>query len=131
MVEDSLATGRISIAVAGYARIDIIVVDAGIEHGFAAGLEAQFGVVHKVAWFDEAGEAIAYFVSVREQRKAFWYNRVPSLPMTYAGTRSMMNKVCAEESRFDATKVKARGLCTEFDVAMSSRCLQVAELCGR
>ena len=95
LVEDSLATSRIAVAVACYTYLDVIIVDAGIEHCFAACLEAQFGVVHKVAWFDEAGEAIACVVSVREEGEAFWYNRVPSLPMTYAGARSMLNKVCA------------------------------------
>ena len=45
LVEDALAAGRVAIAVAGDALFDIIVVDLGVEEGFDAGFEAEFGVV--------------------------------------------------------------------------------------
>ena len=45
MVEDSLPAGAVAIAVAGDALLDVIVVDLGVEEGFYAGFEAEFGVV--------------------------------------------------------------------------------------
>lgn len=45
MVEDSLPAGAVAIAVAGDALFDVIVVDLGVEEGFYAGFEAEFGVV--------------------------------------------------------------------------------------
>lgn len=59
MVEDALAAGAVSIAVAGNAHVDVVVVYLGVEHGFDAGFEAQLGVVDFAAGFDEFGHAYA------------------------------------------------------------------------
>lgn len=45
LVEDALAAGRVAITVAGDTLVDLVVVDLGIEEGFDAGFEADFGVV--------------------------------------------------------------------------------------
>ena len=45
MVKDALATGRVAVAVASDALIDIVVVDLGVKKSFDAGFEAKFGVV--------------------------------------------------------------------------------------
>lgn len=45
LVKDALATGRVAVAVASDALIDIVVVDLGVKKSFDAGFEAKFGVV--------------------------------------------------------------------------------------
>ena len=45
LIEDTLAAGRVAIAVAGDPLVDIVVVDLGVKEGFDAGFEAQLGVV--------------------------------------------------------------------------------------
>ena len=45
LVEDALAAGRVAVAVAGDALVDIVVIDLGIKEGFDAGFETEFGVV--------------------------------------------------------------------------------------
>ena len=45
LVEDPLTAGRVAVAVAGDALIDIVVIDLGVQEGFDAGFEAEFGVV--------------------------------------------------------------------------------------
>ena len=45
LVEDALAAGRVTIAVAGDSLLDIVVVDLGVEEGFDARFETEFGVV--------------------------------------------------------------------------------------
>ena len=59
LIEDALATGRIAIAVACYSLINVVVVDLGVEEGFDASFEAEFGVVHFSPWFDEFGQTYA------------------------------------------------------------------------
>ena len=45
LVEDALAAGRIAVTVAGNTLFNIVIVDLGVEKGFDAGFEAEFGVV--------------------------------------------------------------------------------------
>ena len=45
LVEDALAAGGVAVAVAGNGLIDIVVVELGVEEGFDAGFEAEFGVI--------------------------------------------------------------------------------------
>ena len=59
LVEYSLAAGTVSIAVTGYALIDVVVIDVRVEESFDAGLVAEFGVVDFAARFDEFGETDA------------------------------------------------------------------------
>jgi hypothetical protein len=59
LVEDALAACRVAVAVACYALVDVVVVDVGVEHGFDAGFEAEFGVVDFAARFYELGHAYA------------------------------------------------------------------------
>ena len=64
LIEDALAGGGVAIAVAGDAGLDVVVGDVGVEKGFGAGFEAEFGVGAEVAGFDELGEADAEDVGV-------------------------------------------------------------------
>ena len=59
LVEDPLAGGRVAVAVAGDAGVDVVVGDLGVQQGFCASFEAEFGVLAQGAWFDEGGEADA------------------------------------------------------------------------
>lgn len=45
LIENALAAGAVAVAVAGDALVDIVIVNLGIEEGFDAGFEAEFGVV--------------------------------------------------------------------------------------
>jgi hypothetical protein len=72
LVEYSLAAGGVAVAVAGYALVDVVVVDLGIEHGFDAGFEAELGVVDFSSGLDELGHAhaedVAWFVTFDNHR---------------------------------------------------------------
>lgn len=59
LVEDTLAAGRVTIAVAGDALVDVVVVDLGVEHGFDTCLIAKFRVVDFATGLDEFGHAHA------------------------------------------------------------------------
>ena len=59
LVEDALAAGAVTEAVAGDGLVDVIVIDLGVEKGFDASFETEFGVVDFAPWFDEFGEADA------------------------------------------------------------------------
>lgn len=59
LVEDSLTTRRITVAVARHTLIDIVVVDLSIEEGLDAGLVAEFCVIDLSSWLDEFGHAHA------------------------------------------------------------------------
>lgn len=45
LIEDALAAGAVAVAVAGDALVDIVIINLGVEEGFDAGFEAEFGVV--------------------------------------------------------------------------------------
>lgn len=49
----------IAVAVACHALFDVVVVYLGVEHGFYAGFETEFGVVYFSAGLDEFGHAYA------------------------------------------------------------------------
>lgn len=59
LVKDALAAGRVAVAVAGEALLDVVVADLRVEHGLDAGLEAQLRVVDLAAGLDELGHAHA------------------------------------------------------------------------
>lgn len=59
LVEDSLATGRIAIAVARHSLVDLVVVDLRVQHCLHAGFEAEFMVVDLSSWLDEFGHSYA------------------------------------------------------------------------
>jgi hypothetical protein len=59
LIEYSLATGGIAVAVAGYTLVYIVVVDLRIQHGFDARLKTKLGVIDFSARFDELGHAYA------------------------------------------------------------------------
>ena len=48
LIEDTLPTCRVAVAVAGDALVHIVVIDLGIEEGFDAGFEAEFGIIDYV-----------------------------------------------------------------------------------
>src|SRR4051812_32939903 len=53
LVEDALAAGAVAVGVAGDALLDVVVVDAGVDHGLDPGLEAHLGVVDQASRLDE------------------------------------------------------------------------------
>jgi hypothetical protein len=53
LVEDSLATGRVAVAIAGDALVDIVVTDLGIEHGLDTSFEPNFGIIDFAPGLDE------------------------------------------------------------------------------
>ena len=55
LVEDALAAGAVAVTVAGYAGIDIVVVDMGVEKRFNARFEAELCVFDFAAGFDKLG----------------------------------------------------------------------------
>ena len=59
LVEYSLATGGVAVAVAGDALVDVVVVDLCIKHGFDASFETELGVVDFASGLDEFGHAYA------------------------------------------------------------------------
>lgn len=59
LVEHTLATGAVTVAVAGHALINIIVVDLGIKHGLDTSLKTELGVVDLATGLDELGHAHA------------------------------------------------------------------------
>lgn len=67
MVEDSLATSGVAVAVACNSLVDIVIINLRIEHGFDTSFEAKFGVVDFSSWLDEFGHAyaedVAWFVA--------------------------------------------------------------------
>ena len=65
LVKHALATGRIAVAVARNASLDLIIVDLRIKHCFDTSFEPQFGVVDLSAWLDELGHAYAEDVAWR------------------------------------------------------------------
>lgn len=65
LVEDALAAGGITVAVASDALVDIVVVDLGIKEGLDTGFEAELGVVDGAAGLDELGHAHAEDVDGR------------------------------------------------------------------
>jgi hypothetical protein len=54
LIEDSLSTGAVTIAIAGDALFDIIIVDLGVEEGLNAGFKTEFGVVDYEARFERS-----------------------------------------------------------------------------
>ena len=65
LVEYSLATGTVAITVAGYALVDVVVVDVRVKEGFDASFIAEFGVVDFAPGFDEFSETDAEDVNRR------------------------------------------------------------------
>ena len=59
LVEDSLATGAVTVAVTSYALLYIIVVDLSIQHGLYTCLEAELCVVDFASRLDEFGHTDA------------------------------------------------------------------------
>lgn len=59
LIEHSLAACGIAVAVAGNALFDVVVVYLGIEHGFHASFESEFGIIYFSTGFDEFGHAYA------------------------------------------------------------------------
>lgn len=59
LIEYSLATGGIAVAVAGYTLVYIVVVDLRIQHGLDASLKTKLGVIDFSARFNELGHAYA------------------------------------------------------------------------
>ena len=55
LIEDTLATGAVAVAVAGDSCLDVIVVDLGVEEGFNASFEAELVVVN---WVGVSGGAL-------------------------------------------------------------------------
>ena len=62
LVEDTLATYAVTIAVAGDTLLDIVIVDFGIEHCLDTGLVAQLGVVNLASGLDKFCHPYAYHV---------------------------------------------------------------------
>ena len=46
LIEDALAAGRVAIAIASNALINIVIVDLRVKKGLDAGFEAKFGIVN-------------------------------------------------------------------------------------
>lgn len=59
LVKDALAAGRVAVAVAGDALLDVVVGDVCVEEGLDACFEAELGVVDLAAGLDELGHAHA------------------------------------------------------------------------
>lgn len=65
LVKDSLATGGISVAVAGNSGVDFIIVGLRVDEGFDAGFKTEFSVVDFSTRFDELGHAYTEDVDLR------------------------------------------------------------------
>jgi hypothetical protein len=59
LIEYSLPTSGIAVAVAGYTLVYVVVVDLRIQHGLDARLKTKLGVIDFSARFDELGHAYA------------------------------------------------------------------------
>jgi hypothetical protein len=59
LIENSLAAGAVSVDVACYTLIDVVVGDVGVQHGLDTGLETHFMVVDFASGLDEFGHAHA------------------------------------------------------------------------
>lgn len=59
LVEYALAARAITVAVAGHALVDVVVVDLRVQQRLYTGLETQFCVVDFSSGFDELGHAYA------------------------------------------------------------------------
>ena len=64
LVEHTLPAGAIAVDIARHALVNVIVIDLGVEEGFDAGFETEFGVLDFASGFDEFGEADAENVGV-------------------------------------------------------------------
>jgi hypothetical protein len=64
LVEHALTAGGITVAVACYALLDIVVVDLCVQQGLNTGFETKFGVVYFSTGLDELGHANAEDVAV-------------------------------------------------------------------
>ena len=62
LIEYALTAGTIAIAVACDSLVDVVVVDLGVQEGFDAGFETEFGVIDLAARFDEFGQTYAEHV---------------------------------------------------------------------
>jgi len=67
LVEDSLTTGGVAVAVACNSLIDIVVVDLGIEHSLDTSFESKLGIINLSSGLDELGhphaEDVAWLVA--------------------------------------------------------------------
>jgi len=59
LVEDSLTAGRIAVAVACDALVDIVVVDLSIQHGLDTSFETELSVVDLASGLNKLGHAHA------------------------------------------------------------------------
>jgi len=59
LVENSLAAGGVSVAVACHTLVDIVVIDLSIKHSLDTSLETKFGVINLASGLDELGHAHA------------------------------------------------------------------------
>jgi len=57
LIENTLSTGGISVAIASYTLIDIVVVDLSIEHGFNTSFEPKLSVINLTTGLDELRHA--------------------------------------------------------------------------
>lgn len=64
LVEDLLATCRIAIAIASNTLIDVVVIDASIQHGFDSSFETELWVVNQVTRLYELGQSNPHHVYI-------------------------------------------------------------------
>ena len=65
LVEDPLPTRRLTVAIASHTRLHVVVVDAGVQHGFHARLVPHLDVVASSTGLDELRHPHAEDVGVR------------------------------------------------------------------
>lgn len=63
LIEDALSAGRVSVAVASYSLVNIVVVYLCIEEGFDAGFIAKLSVVYFSTRLDEFGHSHAEHIA--------------------------------------------------------------------